>query len=198
MSQTSPRSSFSSRAIDLREKSSERPQFNTNSRVTEGVTSRADRRIVTNPTLTLSSAMDELSAANNKHGGTVSASATPHTLHNIPKGWHIQAAHICPRLVGDHPLAHWIISQSFLVPFPLHPLVAMAQHPTLRRPERRTRPIHRALVLALARKAPYKATRILLTRAICKYRCLVFLQVNMIKARHHLSRPKLDMTNPSK
>jgi hypothetical protein len=94
MSQTSPRSSFSGRAMDSREKSSEWPQFNTNSRVTEGVTSRADRRIVTNPTLTLSSAMDELSATNNKHGGTVSASTTPHTSQH-PQGLaHPGSAHM--------------------------------------------------------------------------------------------------------
>ena len=87
MSQTSPRSSFSGRAMDSREKSSEWPQFHANPRVPEGVAPRADRRTVTNPTLTLSATLDELSAAN-KLGGAVSSVTT----HNIPRGWHIQAA----------------------------------------------------------------------------------------------------------
>lgn len=39
----------------------------------------------TNPASTLSSAMDELSAANDKHGETVSASATPHSSQH-PQG----------------------------------------------------------------------------------------------------------------
>jgi hypothetical protein len=81
MSQTSPRSSFSGRAMDSREKSSEWPQFNANPRVPEGTGSRADRRTVANPTLTLSSTPDEPSSAN-KLSGTVSASATPHTSHH--------------------------------------------------------------------------------------------------------------------
>lgn len=78
LSQTSPRNSFSGRAADSREKSSEWPQFKANPRVLDSATSRADRRTVTNPTLTLSSALDELSTAG-KLSGTVSASATPHT-----------------------------------------------------------------------------------------------------------------------
>ena len=117
MSQTSPRSSFSGRAMDSREKSSEWPQFNTNSRVTEGVTSRADRQIITNPTLTLSSAMDEPSAANNKHSRTVSASAIPHTFQHSQGLAHPGST--CA--LGDHPLAHWIICQSLLILFPLCP-----------------------------------------------------------------------------
>lgn len=83
MSQTSPRNSFSGRTMDTREKSSEWPQFNANPRVPDGVSSRADRRTVTNPTLTLSSTLEELSA--NKLSGTVSASATPHTAQH-PQG----------------------------------------------------------------------------------------------------------------
>jgi hypothetical protein len=84
MSQTSPRSSFSGRTMDSREKSSEWPQFNANPRIPEGAGSRVDRRTVTDPTLTLSSTLDELSAAN-KLNGTVSASATPHTAQH-PQG----------------------------------------------------------------------------------------------------------------
>jgi hypothetical protein len=84
LSQTSPRSSFSARTVDAREKSSEWPQFNANPRVPEGAISRADRRTVTNPTLTLSSTPDELSTAN-KLSGTVSASATPHIAQH-PQG----------------------------------------------------------------------------------------------------------------
>lgn len=84
MSQLSPRNSFSGRTADNREKSSEWPQFNANPRVPDGIPSRTDRRTVTNPTLTLSSTLDELSNAN-KLGGTVSASATPHTAQH-PQG----------------------------------------------------------------------------------------------------------------
>lgn len=84
MSQLSPRNSFSGRTADNREKSSEWPQFNANPRVPDGIPSRTERRTVTNPTLTLSSTLDELSNAN-KLGGTVSASATPHTAQH-PQG----------------------------------------------------------------------------------------------------------------
>lgn len=84
LSQTSSRNSFNGRAMDSREKSSEWPQFKTNPRVPDGVSSRADRRTVTNPTLTLSSTLEELSS-NHKLGGTVSASATPH-LGQHPQG----------------------------------------------------------------------------------------------------------------
>lgn len=83
-SQTSPRSSFSARTMDSREKSSEWPQFRANPRVPDGVSSRADRRTVTNPTLTLSSTLEELSSLH-KLGGTVSGSATPH-LAQHPQG----------------------------------------------------------------------------------------------------------------
>ena len=81
MSQTSPRSSFSGRAMDLREKSSEWPQFHANPCVPEGVAPRADRRTVMNPTLTLSATLDELSAAN-KLGGAVSSVTTHTTQHS--------------------------------------------------------------------------------------------------------------------
>jgi hypothetical protein len=84
LSQTSPRGSFSGRTMDLREKSSEWPQFYANPRFPEGAPSHADRRTVTNPTLTLSSTLEELSASN-KLSGTVSASATPHTAQH-PQG----------------------------------------------------------------------------------------------------------------
>src|ERR1700729_3787900 len=84
LSQTSPRSSFSGRTLDSREKSSEWPQFRANPRVPEGATFRTERRTVTTPTLTLSSTLDKLSTVN-KLSGTVSASATPHTTQH-PQG----------------------------------------------------------------------------------------------------------------
>lgn len=71
MSQVSPRGSFSGRAGD---KSSEWPQFNANPRVPGGLGLRS--RNITNPTSTLSSTLDELSAVN-KLNGSVSASGTP-------------------------------------------------------------------------------------------------------------------------
>jgi hypothetical protein len=82
--QTSPRGSFSGRTMDSRAKSLEWPQFNANPHVLEGAPSRADRRTGMNPTLTLSSTLEELSASN-KLSGTVSASATPHTAQH-PQG----------------------------------------------------------------------------------------------------------------
>lgn len=71
ISQTSPRSSFS-RAMESREKHSEWPQF-PGSRG-DGLSSRNDRRTVTNPTLSLSPAAID---ANGKLAGSVSASGTP-------------------------------------------------------------------------------------------------------------------------
>ncbi|KAI0662389.1 ARM repeat-containing protein [Cubamyces menziesii] len=55
-------------------KPSEWPQFNGNPRLPEGM-SRADRRNVTNPTMTLSPALGDLSGA--KPNGTVSGTTTP-------------------------------------------------------------------------------------------------------------------------
>ncbi|THH20986.1 hypothetical protein EW146_g472 [Bondarzewia mesenterica] len=76
LSQTPPRNSFSSRALDSREKASEWPQFTSSP--------RPDRRTVTNPALSISPALNDL-AANGKLAGTVSASATPH-LGQQPQG----------------------------------------------------------------------------------------------------------------
>lgn len=66
ISQTSPRSHF--RALDSREKSSEWPQFTGAPRGPDSLASRTDRRIVTNPSLTLSASPDDR---------PVPASATP-------------------------------------------------------------------------------------------------------------------------
>lgn len=74
ISQTSPRTSFATRPLDSREKSSEWPQFTGASRNTDGLTSRSDRRTVTNPNLTLSAPGHDLAGGKL---GTVSASATP-------------------------------------------------------------------------------------------------------------------------
>ncbi|KAG6837202.1 hypothetical protein H0H93_013070 [Arthromyces matolae] len=73
ISQTSPRSHF--RALEAREKaSSEWPQFIGGPRGSDGLNSRAERRNVTNPNLTLSVPSDDVTA---KLGHTVSGSATP-------------------------------------------------------------------------------------------------------------------------
>ncbi|KAG6857647.1 hypothetical protein H0H87_010216 [Tephrocybe sp. NHM501043] len=73
ISQTSPRSHF--RALEAREKSSsEWPQFIGGPRVPDGLNSRAERRTVTNPNLTLSAPPEDHPTG--KHG-TVSTSATP-------------------------------------------------------------------------------------------------------------------------
>jgi hypothetical protein len=74
ISQTSPRSNFSNRALDQREKSSEWPQFNGNPRGPEGSSVRVDRR-ATNPNLTLSAPSDDI--ASKILGGSVSTSGTP-------------------------------------------------------------------------------------------------------------------------
>jgi hypothetical protein len=63
-SQTSPRNSFSGRG----DKHSEWPQFSSNPRVPDGLSSRNDRRTVTNPTLTLTSSPVDLSTT--RGGGT--------------------------------------------------------------------------------------------------------------------------------
>ncbi|KAF8887767.1 armadillo-type protein [Infundibulicybe gibba] len=81
ISQTSPRSSFSGRGMESREKSSEWPQFNGIPRGPEGLASRPDRRNVTNPNLTLSAPLDDLAS---KIGATVSASSTP-LVHQHPQ-----------------------------------------------------------------------------------------------------------------
>ncbi|KAG1874193.1 ARM repeat-containing protein [Suillus tomentosus] len=77
-SQTSPRNSFSTRG----DKHSEWPQFSNNPRVPDGLSSRNDRRTVTNPTLTLTSSPIDLSATTTLGGGV----ATPHA------GQHTQAS----------------------------------------------------------------------------------------------------------
>ncbi|KAF8557392.1 ARM repeat-containing protein [Imleria badia] len=68
--QTSPRNSFAARG----EKPSEWPQFVGNPRGPDGLSSRAERRTVTNPTLTLTSSMD----LNGKLVGAVTGTSTPH------------------------------------------------------------------------------------------------------------------------
>lgn len=74
LSQTPPRASSLPRAgAEFHQKPSEWPQFNGNPRLPEGM-SRADRRNVTNPTMTLSPALGDLSA---KPNGTVSGTTTP-------------------------------------------------------------------------------------------------------------------------
>ncbi|CCM01317.1 uncharacterized protein FIBRA_03366 [Fibroporia radiculosa] len=83
LSQTPPRTSFVGRAADSREKPSEWPQFNGNGRVIEGY-GRAERRNVTNPTVSLSSAVGDLSPGG-KLSGTVSGTTTP-LLQQIPQG----------------------------------------------------------------------------------------------------------------
>lgn len=75
LSQTSPRTQFTSRVLEQREKSSEWPQFNGNPRAPEGSAPRADRRTVTNPNLTLSAPSEDI--ASKILGGAVSASSTP-------------------------------------------------------------------------------------------------------------------------
>lgn len=70
-SQTSPRNSFSGRG----EKSSEWPQFAGNPRIPDSLSSRNERRTVTNPTLTLTSSPIDLST---KLAGLVSGTSTPH------------------------------------------------------------------------------------------------------------------------
>jgi hypothetical protein len=89
LSQASSRTSFSGRAVDSREKSSEWPQFTGATRGPDGVTSRSDRRTVTNPNLAVSSAGGELSAIG-KMGGSMSASSTPHVQQH-PQGMSPQA-----------------------------------------------------------------------------------------------------------
>ncbi|KAI9572581.1 ARM repeat-containing protein [Boletus coccyginus] len=68
--QTSPRNSFAARG----EKPSEWPQFVGNPRGPDGLSSRTERRTVTNPTLTLTSSMD----LGGKLAGTVTGTSTPH------------------------------------------------------------------------------------------------------------------------
>jgi hypothetical protein len=85
MSQTSPRTSFSSRTLESREKSSEWPQFTGPPRVPDGLVSRGDRRTVTNPNMTLSASHD----LSSKLGATVSASATP-LIQQISNHNHVQ------------------------------------------------------------------------------------------------------------
>jgi hypothetical protein len=76
-SQTSPRNSFSARG----DQRSEWPQFSNNPRVPDGLSSRNDRRTVTNPTLTLTSSPIDLSTTTLGGGA-----ATPHA------GQHAQAS----------------------------------------------------------------------------------------------------------
>ena len=59
ISQTSPRTHFAGRALEIRETSSEWPQFTGSPRGPEMLQSRPDRRTVTNPNLTLSAPSED-------------------------------------------------------------------------------------------------------------------------------------------
>jgi hypothetical protein len=76
MSQAAPRTSFSGRTSDSREKSSEWPQFPGTPRAPDGLASRNDRRNVTTPNPTISAPGGDISTPS-KLGTTVSASSTP-------------------------------------------------------------------------------------------------------------------------
>ncbi|OBZ78988.1 Pumilio domain-containing protein C6G9.14 [Grifola frondosa] len=67
--------SFVGRAVESREKSSEWPQFNGNPRGPDGLSSRTERRTVTNPALTLSPSLNDLSGS--KSNGTMSGTGSP-------------------------------------------------------------------------------------------------------------------------
>lgn len=73
ISQTSPRTHFAGRALEIRETSSEWPQFTGSPRGPEMLQSRPDRRTVTNPNLTLSAPSEDGAG---KSSGNAS-SATP-------------------------------------------------------------------------------------------------------------------------
>ncbi|KAG5654281.1 hypothetical protein H0H81_005130 [Sphagnurus paluster] len=74
ISQTSPRSHY--RALDSRDKApSEWPQFMGGPRGPDGLSSRTERRTVTNPNLTLSAPSEDHPGG--KHGNSISVSATP-------------------------------------------------------------------------------------------------------------------------
>ncbi|OAX43650.1 ARM repeat-containing protein [Rhizopogon vinicolor AM-OR11-026] len=79
-SQTSPRNSFSARG----DKHSEWPQFSNNPRVPDGLSSRNDRRTVTNPTLTLTSSPVALSTT--RGGGASTPHAGQHSQASLGSG----------------------------------------------------------------------------------------------------------------
>lgn len=81
-SQTSPRSQFANRGLDGREHSSEWPQFTGVPRGPDGLTSRSDRRNVTNPTLGLPSPDDSQSLV----AGILSSSSP--LLQQLSQGTH--------------------------------------------------------------------------------------------------------------
>ena len=97
MSQASPRGSFSGHAGD---KSSEWPQFNANPRVPEGLA--LQNRNITNPTLTLLSTLDELSAVN-KLIRTVSASGTTYASQHPQVLVHPSSANVPGSPRGSSP-----------------------------------------------------------------------------------------------
>ncbi|KAJ8580278.1 ARM repeat-containing protein [Rhizopogon salebrosus TDB-379] len=78
-SQTSPRNSFSGRG----DKHSEWPQFSSNPRVPDGLSSRNDRRTVTGPTLTLTSSPVNSS---NRVGGVSTPHAGQHSQASLGSG----------------------------------------------------------------------------------------------------------------
>lgn len=75
LSQTPPRSSYVGRAVENRDKPSEWPQFNGNSRRPDSLTVRNDRRTVTTP-LGLSPGLGEISPSS-RVSGTASGTTTP-------------------------------------------------------------------------------------------------------------------------
>ncbi|KAL6300297.1 ARM repeat-containing protein [Sparassis latifolia] len=81
LSQTPPRPSFVGRALETREKPSEWPQFNGNGRV-DGLNSRTERRTVTNPAMSLSAGLGDLSAST----GSVSGSPLLQQVQGLAQG----------------------------------------------------------------------------------------------------------------
>ncbi|KAH9947956.1 ARM repeat-containing protein [Amylocystis lapponica] len=82
LSQTPPRPAFVGRAMESREKSSEWPQFNGSTRGPDGFGTRAERRTVTNPAMTLGAGLGDHSAGGK---GSVSGTATP-LLQQVSQG----------------------------------------------------------------------------------------------------------------
>ncbi|THG99421.1 hypothetical protein EW026_g2926 [Hermanssonia centrifuga] len=75
--------SFVGRGFDPRDKPSEWPQFNGHPRGPDGITSRGERRTVTNPTIALSAGLSD--SPSGKMSGTVSGRATP-LIQQLPQG----------------------------------------------------------------------------------------------------------------
>jgi hypothetical protein len=153
-------------------------------------------RTVTNPTLTLSATLDELSAAN-KLGGAVSASATPHTTQHSQGLAHPGSAHMptsrCKLPSGA--LDNLSVTTRSVPATPLSSINGTAAHlRTLGTP----RTPGKALPLKSAPKVLFRPTRILLMLAICKPHCLTCPRVSMKIVRYHSTRSRLDTRTPSK